>query len=886
MPLRRQPRGLPCSRRLVTQMAVVSALCMLSAEAAAGQQPQCTNDLGRPRDCAVLIVHSYHPALGWNQGLSNGFRSAFTDVERIRIDAEYLDAKRRPELGHADAFLEILEHKYRAHPPDVLVISDDPAFELLWNHRQRLFPDVPIVFMGLNDVRDELRSIDGVTGIFEIHETERTIDLSLSLTGANGIIVINDTSETGRANEATLTKLMKARPDIQWVVERDLSVADIDRLTKYPADWPIVPMLPLREFGPAGPMLSQARSVQLLRASLAQPLFYDGEWLMGRGLVGGYMLDGKAHAKVAGELTAAILAGAAPEALAIRNETAHAWIFDGRELDRFGWKRAQLPAAAEIRFIPPTYLERHSEFIGPAAVVFCMAALVIVLLAATVRRQRQAELALRAQEQRLSTALAASDAGVFEIRRSNGYASPRWLDLLGVSLSDANHPEAWLRHVGPESRAAWDVAVDRLAKDGGRERLELEIELERRLVNVLLTTGRQPGDIIGVGTDITRQRRMETEAASRTRLQGLGELAGGIAHDFNNLLTIINGTTELLLMVDDFSEIRARLAEIKSAGARAADLVERLLLFGRRDHRVERPTDLNEPIRELHLFFQRLVGEAHEVVTLLHDEPLGVPLDNTDVEQVLSNLVINARDALPDGGPIYITTSIEKIHGRDWAVLTVRDEGIGMNEATRARVFEPFFTTKPAGEGSGLGLSTVWGIVSGSGGRVEVQSSPGAGTTIVARWVRVGLPRACDDIQAAPPTKEGGSILVVEDDPGVALLTKTLLTRAGYRVCVAADGREGLKIFREHPDDFDLVFSDLVLPHLSGVEMAQQIRDLRPSVRVGFCTGYSHHPSLAHVACPDESQLLRKPFSQRELRDFVSDCLSQSNREADDERAT
>ena len=864
-----------CLRSLASCLCAATSVVSIPLPAQAAAAPQCLDAQGQPRDCSVLIVHSYHPALEWNRTLSEGFRIGVAGVDRIRIDSEYLDAKRRPDLSHAEAFLEILERKYRQHPPDVLVISDDPAFELLWPKRTRLFGDVPIVFMGLNSVRNDLLTSPGVTGIFEQHRTEETVALSLTLTGAEGIIVVNDTSETGRANEETISRLVKSHPTVHWVIERDVSVSDIERLGRYPANWPIIPMLPLREYGRDGPMLSQARSIQRLRAALPQPLFYDAEWLMGSGVVGGYMLHGRDHAQQAGELVASILLGATPDELPIRFDTAHAWIFDRRELERFGWMQAELPAGATMRFVEPSYLERHREVLIPALSLLTLAALVITVLASTVRNQRRAELALRAEQQRLSIALAASDAGVFEIQGSAGHASKRWLELMGIPENDAESYEHWMRRASDESRSEWHRVIDKLASTTqGRERLELELDDGRRL-DVLLTPGRNPGNVVGVATDVTRQRRVEAEAASRTRLQALGELAGGIAHDFNNILTVINGTAELLLWTNDPTEIRSQLKEIRNSGARATELVRRLLLFGRKDHSATQPSDLNRPIRDLHQFFRSVIGAAHEVVTLLHDEPVGVPLDTADIEQVLSNLVINARDALPEGGAIRVTTAVESLEGGEWAVLEVQDDGVGMDKATQSRIFEPFFTTKPVGDGSGLGMSTVWGIVSGSDGRIEVCSTPGTGTTITVRWRRHTLASVAHPTLPLPtPPTASRSILVVEDDAGVAQLTETLLTRAGHLVRVATDGREALQIFSDQPDAFDFVFSDLVLPHLSGLEMAQRIRALRPSIRVGFCTGYMHHPSLTRIAAPEESQVLRKPFSERELHAFVNGCIS------------
>ncbi|MEL6184291.1 MAG: ATP-binding protein, partial [Myxococcota bacterium] len=564
------------------------------------------------------------------------------------------------------------------------------------------------------------------------------------------------------------------------------------------------------------------------------------------------------------------------ESLPPRFETAHAWMFDSRELERFGWRLGDLPAGAKLRYASHSLWHKHRNLLIPIAFVLLTAAFVVAVLFATVRRQHRAELALLAQKQRLSTALTASAAGVFEIHGSRVYASSRWLELVGADRSDAQLPEGWMRKASDESRARFLETIRRLSETVGRERLEIEIVSEPRVLDVLLTTadGEAPRGVVGVATDITHRRRMETEASSRTRLQALGELAGGIAHDFNNILTVINGTAELIRDVRDLDEIRAGLDQIEGSGARAAELVRKLLLFGRRDHRASRPIDLNTPIRNLHGFLRPLVGETHEVVTILHDEPLGVPLDAAHVEQLLSNLVINARDALPEGGPIHVSTGTAWVEGTEWAILRVSDAGIGMSEEVRARIFEPFFTTKPVGGGSGLGLSTVWGIVSGSGGEVRVDSAPGAGTTVTARWARLDLPEVITGPMTPLPVAHGRSILLVEDDPGVAYVTETLLQGAGYRVRHAADGREGLQMFESQPDDFDLVFSDLVLPHLSGVEMVDRIRKLRPTVRVGFLTGYAHHPSLARVVSPPDRELLRKPFSKRELQEYVSGRLT------------
>ncbi|MEM1231705.1 MAG: ATP-binding protein [Pseudomonadota bacterium] len=830
----------------------------------------CRDSAGTPRDCAVLLIHSYHPALKWTQSLSAGVADALRPLPALRIDTEYLDAKRRPELEHAESFVELLRVKYFARPPDVILISDDPAFDLLWPKRQALFPNVPIVFMGLNGRRRDLApGTPGLTGIFERHETDRTVALALALTQAGGMVVITDTSETGLANEPTLERLVAKYPDRKVRIERDLPASRLGRLNDVPADWPIIPMLPLREQESDGPMLSQLQSVALLREALPNPLFYDVEWLMGSGVVGGYNLSGTDHGRQAGELVAEVLRGRSAASLAFRDTTAHRWTFDARELARFGWTPADLPATAELLFTTPSYWDQHRTVLLPASAVLLAAALLILALSATVARQRRSE-------HRLAAALGAHNAGVFELKGSQSYASPRWLELFDASDAAPLSSEHWEAPASAMSRQAFAEALKRLTAGAARERVEIEIVgSPPRTVDILMTRS-STGTVVGVGTDITARRQLEEEVSRQHRLQALGELSGGIAHDFNNLLTIVNCNAQLIADLSDDATTRRIASDISEAGARAADLTSQLLAFGRPEPLIAGVIDVNQSIGHAHRLLQRLIGPNHELVTLLHDEPLPVALSSAHIEQVLTNLVLNARDAMADGGSIAIETAQTLDDGRKIAVLTVQDTGVGIDRATGQRLFEPFFTTKKVGEGSGLGLSTVYGIVTASGGTVDYDSTPGVGTTFTIRWplsdAEGAAPRPPPAHPATTLPREERAILLVEDEPGVGRTTENLLTMAGYKITVAKDGREGLKLFQQDPTAFDLVLSDVVLPHMDGVSMMAQISALRPDIRFGFVSGYDRHASLAS-RLPLSVEMLNKPFSRRELYAFVDQRL-------------
>jgi len=829
---------------------------------------------------SVLVVYSYDSGLGWTRSLARGLAKALSAEPGVRIYSEHLDAKQWPSLEHAGAFLEMLSEKFDPRPPDVLVISDDPAFELLTSQDEPLFPGVPIVFMGLNRVREELQGgVPGITGMFETHETEKTADFAIELTGAEGLVVINDTSETGVANEKTISRLREKYSDLNWVVYRDLVIDDLDVLRRYPAHSPVLPMLPLREGHAKGAMLTQYESISALRRRLPNPLFYDVDWLMGSGIVGGYIHSGEEHARQAGEFVLKILRGTPAEEIPARLEAEHHWAFDYRELVRFGWEDS-VPPDSEFLFKEESYLERNREFLVPTLIGSLIALLVIAGLGMTIARQRSAERRLRRQERRLLTALSASHAGVFEIGPGESrYASSRWLELLGCPGATQSEISTWFVGNSADSREVFFDAVARLRAGSRHERVELQVGArDRKRLDVLMTVsrGKVEGEttIVGVGRDITATRQLEEANSQRARLNALGELAGGIAHDFNNILTVININSEVIRELDDLEEIRALSAEVETAGSRATELVRQLLAFGRQDTDRSGGLDLNQPVRGLHQFLHRLLGEQHELVTFPADEEVGVMLQPAQADQIIANFVLNARDAMPDGGTILVETRIEKGSDGEWAVLSVTDEGTGMDEETRDRAFEPFFTTKPLGQGTGLGLSTVYGIVSATGGEIQVESELGRGTCFEIRWRRVALEgRSEARAPSGRAATDGHQILVVEDEPSIGRLICHVLGQVGHHVELALDGAEGLDLFSSRPRDFDLILTDVVLPRMSGLEMAAEIRKIDSSARIGYMSGYTRHPTVAGQELPPGAKLLGKPFSKTELLNYVSEQL-------------
>jgi signal transduction histidine kinase/ActR/RegA family two-component response regulator len=363
----------------------------------------------------------------------------------------------------------------------------------------------------------------------------------------------------------------------------------------------------------------------------------------------------------------------------------------------------------------------------------------------------------------------------------------------------------------------------------------------------------------------------EEQLRQSQKMEAIGQLAGGVAHDFNNLLLAIRGYSDLALegLHGGNERVREDIRHIQDAADRAGELTRRLLAFSRKQ--VLRPTvfDLNDAVDGVEPILRRLIGEHIAIETALAPAGAHVRADRTQIEQVLMNLAVNARDAMQGGGTLTIGTATV---GGD-AVITVHDTGHGMDEETRSRVFEPFFTTKEEGEGTGLGLATVYGIVTQSGGTVTVESEPGKGTQFE---VRLPLLEAAHDGEPGDGDLGAGggceTVLVAEDDEAVRRLLVRVLEQSGYEVLSARDAEQALRLSRAHEAAIDLLVSDVVLPHMSGPKLAAALRGKRPELAVLYISGYAWD-TFKEDAVQEGEPFLRKPFSSAELARKVREVL-------------
>ena len=441
------------------------------------------------------------------------------------------------------------------------------------------------------------------------------------------------------------------------------------------------------------------------------------------------------------------------------------------------------------------------------------------------------------------------------------------LDVQAVTHpDDAEETLSLLRRLASGDVDSYTVEKRYLRKDG-------TVLLAEVTASAVRDADGAPAAIVAHVRDVTRQKELESQLRQAQKMEAVGRLAGGIAHDFNNLLTAISGYSEFLLSGVADPKLRRYAEEIKKASGRAASLTGQLLAFSRRQVLQPRVLDLNATVSDMDMMLRRLIGEDVELVTMLDPQPALVVADPTQVEQVIVNLAVNARDAMPHGGSLTIETGQVADDEGVFVELRLTDTGIGMTDAERQQLFDPFFTTKEGG--TGLGLATVYGIVDQSGGAIEVESAPGLGSSFRVLLPAVAAP--VDEHEPEPaehaPADGEESILLVEDEAVVRQLVAEILESNGYSVLQAADGPSALELLRRHTGAVDLLVTDVVMPGMSGPEVASAVAAMRPGTQVLYISGYTDSAIDHHGVLEPGIAFLQKPFSADDLARKVREVL-------------
>lgn len=502
-----------------------------------------------------------------------------------------------------------------------------------------------------------------------------------------------------------------------------------------------------------------------------------------------------------------------------------------------------------------------------------------ITIGAVITERRAAGEALQASEHWLRESQRISRVGsyVLDVRTGAWTRSEVLDEIFGIDSEYPHNRDGWSALLHPEDRqGVLDYLTNNVIGHGCDFQREYRIVRPRDGgVRWVLCGGEMsfdarklPAKLAGTILDITDRRTMEAQLLQAQKMESIGRLAGGVAHDFNNLLTVINGYGDMVLgRISADNLVYPYIQQIRIAGERAAELTMQLLAFSRKQVLQPKVLSLNDIVRDSDKMLRRVIGEEIELNCVLDPSLRTVEADPGQLHQVIVNLAVNARDAMPGGGKLTIETANA---GMDVS-LTVRDTGVGMDAGTLEHLFEPFFTTKGVGQGTGLGLATVYGIVRQSAGHISVQSEVGRGTTFsVLLPVIEGV--VATAAAAEPPAGGSACVLLAEDEEGVRQLVATILEQHGYRVLAAPDGEEALRMFEQCGHRIDLLISDVVMPRMRGPELAVHLRRHQPEINVLFMSGYTD-PSITNHLISAGSHFLQKPFAADALVRAVIEAL-------------
>jgi PAS domain S-box-containing protein len=993
-------------RRPIARLALLSIL-LLPAPGRAAAEP--TRD--------VLVVNSYHRGYRWSDDILTGIEAALRESGRpVRIHYEFLDSKRHPAIMRQPELPALLRARYRQDSFAVVITCDDNATWFVDGVRDELFPGVPQVFCGVNELAPErLQGRPGITGVNEHADICPTLALMLRLhPGTQRLLAITDTTETGRGVRRELERCRATLPAGVTLEVLDRVSRDELRAAVTAAGTGTLILYTFFFLDREGRTFDVADNAALVVASAKVPVYTTWDFNQGFGMVGGRQVSGLSQGRAAGEMAAALLAGASVARLPVRLASPNRWIFEYPALIRFGIARAALPPECVITQEPEQFWWRYRYWIGGAVALVVFLTLVIAALALHLRLRRRTERILRESEERFKRMFVEAPLGIAIVDSRTAHfhlVNPAFSRITGRSVAELQrtdwvtitHPDdippnqermtAMLagkipgfqlekRYRHPDGHYFWvniTVAPMHVEEQApprhllmveditGRKQAEEALRLSRESVEnaadavgistpegkhyyqnkafdelfgtigenpqesiyvdhgvglevfrTLIAGGQWTGEVkmyardrrvldillrayankdkdgritalVGIHTDITARRKLEEDLRQAAKMDAVGRLAGGVAHDFNNMLGAILGYTELVMdACPPGDPMQANLKQIELAALRSADLTRQLLAFARKQTIAPRVIDLNVTVEAMLKLLRRLIGENLELIWKPCTAAVWVRMDPAQLDQILANLCVNARDAIAGGGTITIETKtavVERpVPGRvyiapgAYVLLAVQDTGCGMDEETVAHIFEPFFTTKPRGEGTGLGLATVYGAVKQNHGYIDVASAPGRGTTFT-----VYLPREQPEESAGPaagdaaarPTPAPGreTILLVEDEPVMLEMTALMLRNLGYVVLVAGTSAAALELAQQQSGRIDLLMTDVVMPGMNGHELAERLRPLRPGLKRLYMSGYTADVIAHHGVLDEGVQFIQKPFSMKALGEKLREVL-------------
>ncbi len=826
-----------------------------------------------------------------------GVKSVLGDEESVDLFIDYMDAKRCSDPEYMAKFSDLLAHKYRFHQFDAILSTDDPALDFLLEYRGTLFPDVPVVFCGINDFRpDRLQGQSLITGVYETSDIEGTIRLMLRLhPETSEIAIVLDNTISGNYFQ---TRIQRAESALAGVVKfRYLTGLDLpelgQELRSLPASSLALWAVYLRT--PEGVSLSSRESVRFTAENSRRPVYCIWD-VVGQGVVGGKVTSPRFQGEVAAQHTLRVLRGADPDSIEVSGSpTIH--IFDFDVMNRFGIQANRLPANATVLNRPFSFYQEYRTLIWVTIGFGIVLVSIILALIYYIGKRTAAEDALIESEERFREMSARTGQMIYDYNLNTG--DIKWDGAITELTGYTHHEfrsidvERWAEMIHEDDRERVVETLNSAMETGTAQKVEYRLIRKDKTVVMVEDDGTfvagEDGNyvrMLGNMKDISKRKEIEERLRHVEKMSAIGQLAGGIAHDFNNQLTGVLGFAELLKLELEDEELSSYAQGIENAASRSSDLTAQLLAFSRRGKTLVLAVDLHRIISEVVSILGHSIDKRIKLEQDLWSASVSVQGDPTQLQNAILNIALNARDAMPDGGVLLLKTRIVTLDEKfrpatdfeikpgQFAEVTIKDSGHGMDHDTQNRIFEPFFTTKEVGQGTGMGLASVYGTVKRHGGTIAVNSHVDQGTSIVV-YLPLGdkVHAETGTAAAETPDPNRAHILLVDDEPVVRAMAEKMLASLGYSVVSCKDGHEAMIHFRENWSTIDVVILDMVMPVMGGKETFLAMKKIHPEVRVILSSGYSVDGEAQEIIEQGVLAFVGKPYSRAGLAEALKQVI-------------
>ena len=851
----------------------------------------------------LLFLVSYHQGFTWSDDVVSGITDRLKDTDRdIQFYIEYMDTRRwYDDAQYLKNLHDIYQYKYRGVRFDAIITVDDNAYNFMLKKRDQLFPEVPVVFCGVNYFSDDqLTGIKNFTGIAESLDVKGTIDLILKLQPkiAN-INIISDKSSFGTMQTRLIKNVIQdyKGKNVRFNIWDNLSVRDFaEKAKKLSSNSAIlyVVIVKDREGRPFNP----SEYLPNISKEAAGPIYGVDENLLPYGIVGGSLKSGLVHGMQAAEIAIQVLKGTQASQIPVIKAPKFVAKFRYDLLTSFQIELDRLPAGSVLIGKPFSFYETYKNLVWIVFGAMAFLLLFIAILALNIVRRKKAEVSLRRSEEKYRTLFENSGDPIYINTREGGFVdvNQSFLDLFGYAREEIADLTTEDIYADPENRPRVLKEIDQKGylrdfenwykkKDGTKIECLLTATLRRADDGSI--TGYE-----GVIRDISERKHLEAQLRQSQKMEGIGTLAGGIAHEFNNILGIIIGNTELAIDdVPEWNPAKESLKEIRKASMRAKDVVRHILSFARKTPAQRKPIQISTIIRDSLKLMRASIPTTIEIRQNISCGSEMILADPTEINQILMNLCTNSVHALSEEtGVLEVNLENEKLKVKNeelgleagrYVKLTVKDTGSGIEPKIMDRIFDPYFTTKDIGEGTGMGLAVAYGIIKKHDGEIKVSSELGIGTVVEVLFPLIDetvTPEVEEEPEVLPTGNE--RVLFVDDEVSLGKMAKQMLERLGYQVITNTNPKEALALFKSEPDQFDLVVTDMAMSQMAGDRLAQELMNIRKDIPVILCTGHSARIDEDRAKGLGLAAYVMKPLVTRDFANTVRRVLDAAKESA------